>query len=111
MRAPITRLRLRIMSQATVGGNRVRSGLRHVLWRQANARQGSPDGRFHNQITSGRLVELIGPGVDNRLPIEEIHGGNNAILEFILGCDADGKREKERASSEKKASIRLSQEP
>jgi hypothetical protein len=27
--------------------------------------------------------------VNDRLPIEEIHGGHDAILEFLFGCDAD----------------------
>src|SRR5579863_6551359 len=36
-----------------------------------------------------RLVELIGPGVDDWLLIKEIHGGHDAILEFLFGCDAD----------------------
>jgi hypothetical protein len=29
------------------------------------------------------------PGVDDWLLIKEIHGGHDAILEFLFGCDAD----------------------
>ena len=38
---------------------------------------------------SGRPVELVGPGVNDGLSIEEVHCRDDAILEFLFGCDAD----------------------
>ena len=35
------------------------------------------------------MVELIGPGVDDGIAIEFIHGSHDAVLEFLFGCDAD----------------------
>src|SRR5258708_20434097 len=40
------------------------------------------------RIISGGLVEFIGPSVDDRMSVELVHGGHDAILEFLLGCDA-----------------------
>ena len=31
----------------------------------------------------------MGPGVNDGIAVEIIHGGQEAILEFLLGCDAD----------------------
>ena len=41
------------------------------------------------EIISGRLVELIGPGVNDGLLIEIVHGSHDPILEFLFGRDAD----------------------
>jgi hypothetical protein len=35
------------------------------------------------------FVELVCPCVNNRIAVEIIHGGHEAILELLLGCDAD----------------------
>ena len=48
--------------------------------------------------------------MNDGMAIEFIHGGHDAILEFLFGRDADVART-ERASLEKKPSMRLSQEP
>ena len=37
----------------------------------------------------GRPVELVGPGVNDGLSIEEVHCGHDAILEFMFGCHTD----------------------
>ena len=31
----------------------------------------------------------MGPGVNDGLSIEEVHCGDDAILEFLFGCDTD----------------------
>ena len=41
------------------------------------------------EIILGRLVELIGPGVNDGLLIEIVHGSHDPILEFLFGRDAD----------------------
>ena len=41
------------------------------------------------RIILGSLVEFVGPSVDDGALIEVFHGGHDAILEFLLGCDAD----------------------
>ena len=38
---------------------------------------------------SGCAIQHVGPGVDDRLMIDELDCGHDAILEFLLGCDAD----------------------
>jgi len=38
--------------------------------------------------------------MDDRMAIEFIHGGDDAVLEFLFGCDAD-MAQHERASLEK----------
>jgi hypothetical protein len=43
------------------------------------------------------------------MAFEIIHGGDEAVLEFLFGCDADVAQDG--ASLEKKPSARLSQEP
>jgi hypothetical protein len=48
--------------------------------------------------------------MDDGMAIESVHGRHDAILEFLFGCDADG-RSTEPASLEKKPSTILSQEP
>src|SRR5208282_4475073 len=35
------------------------------------------------------MVELVGPGVNDGIAIEFIHGGHDAMLELLFGCDAD----------------------
>ena len=35
------------------------------------------------------MVKLVGPGVNDGIVIELIHGRHDAVLEFLLGCDAD----------------------
>ena len=55
------------------------------------------------------MVKLVGPGVNDGIAIELIHGRHGAVLEFLLGCDADVAQD--RASLEKKPSTKLSQEP
>jgi len=35
------------------------------------------------------MVELVGPGVNDGVAIEFIHGGHDAVLELLFGCDAD----------------------
>src|ERR1700738_1274341 len=47
---------------------------------------------FEIRILSGSLIDmiqLIGPSVDDGIAIEFIHGGDDAVLEFLFGCDAD----------------------
>ena len=34
-------------------------------------------------------MELVGPSVDHGISVEFIHGGHEAVLEFLFGCDAD----------------------
>jgi hypothetical protein len=41
------------------------------------------------RIISRGFVELIGPGVNNRVLIEVIDGGPKALLEFLLRRNAD----------------------
>ena len=36
-----------------------------------------------------RGVELVGPCLNDAIAVEFIHGGHDAVLEFLLGCDAD----------------------
>ena len=48
--------------------------------------------------------------MDDRSFVEVIHGGHDAVLEFVFGCDPEWRRT-ERASLEKKPSTRFSQEP
>ena len=40
-------------------------------------------------IAQSGLVELVGPGVNDGIAVEIIHGGHEAILEFLLGGDAN----------------------
>ena len=35
------------------------------------------------------MVELIGPSVDDGFAVEVIHGGHDAVFEFLFGGDAD----------------------
>jgi hypothetical protein len=44
---------------------------------------------FEVRIISGSLVEPIGPSMDDGVAIEVINGFDDAVLEFLLGCDAD----------------------
>jgi hypothetical protein len=44
---------------------------------------------FMARIISLSPVELVGPGVNDRVLIEVIHGGDDTILEFLFGFDAD----------------------
>jgi len=44
---------------------------------------------FEVRIISGGLIELVGPSVSHRIAIEFVHGGQDPILEFLFGCDAD----------------------
>ena len=48
-----------------------------------------PDERFRSSNHIRPPCRLVGPGVDDRFLIEEIHGGYDAILEFLFRCDAD----------------------
>ena len=41
------------------------------------------------RIISGSSAELVGPGVNDGMAVEFIHGSHDASLEFLLGCDAD----------------------
>ena len=45
--------------------------------------------RFRNSIHIGGVIEVVGPSVDYGVSIKVIHGGHDAILEFLFGCDAD----------------------
>ena len=45
--------------------------------------------RFEVRIISGGLVELVGPSMDDWVPIEFVHGGHDAVLEFLFGFDTD----------------------
>src|ERR1700747_3620167 len=69
----------------------------------------SPESSMSQGISS-RCVELVGPTVDNRLLIEQIHGGDDALLDFLFGGGADVAQNRA-ASLEKKPSMRLSREP
>jgi hypothetical protein len=40
---------------------------------------------FEARIISGGLIELVGPGVNNGSPVEEVHGSHEAVFEFLLG--------------------------
>ena len=62
------------------------------------------------RIISGGLAEFIGPGVNHGVAVEEIHGGHEAVLEFLLD-ETRMWRRTERASLEKKPSTRLSHDP
>ena len=44
---------------------------------------------FEVRIISCSLVELVGPCVNDRIAVEIIDRGHEAILELVLGCDAD----------------------
>jgi hypothetical protein len=48
--------------------------------------------------------------VNDGIAVEIIHGGHEAILDLLLGCDADVAQDGA-GSLEKKPSTRLSQEP
>ena len=48
--------------------------------------------------------------MDHGISVEVFDGGHDALLEFLFGSDTD-MAQTERASLEKKPSIRLSQEP
>ena len=64
-----------------------------------------------NRLLSCRLADLIGPGVNDRITVEIVEIGQDAAFEFVL-CDATRIwRSIERASLEKKPSIKLSHEP
>ena len=41
------------------------------------------------EFISGSSAELVGPGVNDGMAVEFIHGSHDASLEFLLGCDAD----------------------
>src|SRR5882762_7641784 len=62
------------------------------------------------RIISSSLIEDEGPGVNDGLLIEVIHGGPDAILEFLFGCDTDMTQDGAGEFGEE-ASTRLSQEP
>ena len=66
--------------------------------------------RSSNHI-SNCPVEPLGPGVDDGLPIDEIDGGHDAVLEFSRLDATRMWRRTERTSLEKKSAMRLSQEP
>jgi hypothetical protein len=51
-------------------------------------------------------VELIGPSVNDGVPVEENHGGHEAVFEFLLGRDADVAQDL-RPSLEKQPSTRV----
>ena len=57
---------------------------------RAGAARAYLDQRFRssNHIRR-RLVELIGPGVNDGLLIEIVHSSDDPILEFLFGRDAD----------------------
>jgi hypothetical protein len=44
--------------------------------------------RFRYSNHTGRVIELVGPSVDDGVSIEVIHGGHDAILSSCLD-DAD----------------------
>lgn len=39
--------------------------------------------------SAGRLVELTGPSVDDGMLVDVVDGGHDAVLELLLGGDAD----------------------
>jgi len=41
------------------------------------------------RIISGGLSELVGPSVDDGIPIDVLDAGDDALLEFLLGCHSD----------------------
>ena len=41
------------------------------------------------RILSRGLFKLVGPGVDDGVLVEVIHGSHDAVLELLFGCDAD----------------------
>ena len=80
----------------SIGGNSITAGSRADrgagsaaarMW--ASPVPGALDQRFRSSNHSGHLVELIGPGVNNRLLIEIVHGSHDPILDFLFGHDAD----------------------
>src|SRR5271166_1697361 len=38
---------------------------------------------------SSGVIELIGPSMDDGVSVELVHGGDDALLEFLFGCDSD----------------------
>ncbi len=44
---------------------------------------------FEIRIISGGLVELVGPGVNDRIVVEVVYSGHEALFEFLFGDDAD----------------------
>jgi hypothetical protein len=41
------------------------------------------------RILSRGRFNLAGPGVNDGVLVEVIHGSDDAVLEFLFGCDAD----------------------
>jgi hypothetical protein len=60
------------------------------------------------RIITGDLGQLVGPGVDDGMPVGVVDAGDDALLEFVLGMTWMW-RTTERANLEKKPSMRLSQ--
>ena len=45
--------------------------------------------RNNRPMVSGCTVDFITPGVDDRLAVDVVDEGHQAVLEFMLGSDAD----------------------
>jgi transposase len=68
------------------------------------------DERFRSSNHIMRPCRLVGPCVNDGIAVEIIYGGHEAILSSCLDATRMWRRT-ERASLEKKSSMRLSQEP
>ena len=45
--------------------------------------------RNNRPMVSGCTVDFITPGVDDRLAVDVVDEGHQAVLEFVFGSDAD----------------------
>ena len=53
------------------------------------------------RIISGSLGELVGPGVDDWMPIDIVDTGHDALFELVLRCNPDVAQDRPREFGEK----------